>query len=82
MARGFAHPGVHEIGDETQRRNGTADPGVTVLDSGSHINDQAQRRGREADTFMSSILALSPTKPSRVSSDTLPENLRRKFASL
>jgi len=45
MARGFAHPGVHEIGDATQRRNGTPDPGVTViLDSGSHINVGAQPR--------------------------------------
>jgi len=44
MARGFAHPGVHEIGDATQRRNGTPDPGVTViLDSGSHINASAEQ---------------------------------------
>jgi hypothetical protein len=39
IARGVDHRGVHEIGDETQRRNGTPDPGVTaILDSGSHIN--------------------------------------------
>ena len=46
MARGFAHPGVHEIGDETRRRNGTSDPGVTVLDSGSHINAHVDRPRR------------------------------------
>jgi hypothetical protein len=45
MAHGFAHPGVHEIGDETQRRNGTPDPGVTVLDNGSHINAHDDRPG-------------------------------------
>jgi hypothetical protein len=35
----YDHPGAHEIGDETRRRNGAPDPGVTrILDSGSHIN--------------------------------------------
>jgi hypothetical protein len=58
MARGFAHPGVHEIGDETQRRNGTPDPGVTVLDSGSHINAQAEQ---PAEPACSSLLLGSRT---------------------
>lgn len=35
----YDHPGVHGIGADTQRRNGTPGPGVIVtLDSGSHIN--------------------------------------------
>ena len=52
MARGFAHPGVHEIGDATQRRNGTPDPGLTViLDSGSHIS----ARGKHANQVVVAI---------------------------
>ncbi len=44
----YDHPGAHEIGDETRRRNGTPGPGVIViLDCGSHINAHAQRPGGE-----------------------------------
>ena len=47
------HPGAHEIGDETRHRNGTPDPGVTLmLDSGSHINDYVQER-RLVNEFLS-----------------------------